>query len=49
MSIVETVHVFPLSDVVSPLEVASLIAKVLPKDVSAESRMIVVDRYSADS
>lgn len=42
-----TVHVLPPSEVVSPLEVASFRARVLPKDESASFKMIVVEVYSA--
>lgn len=43
---VDTVQVFPLSVVFRPEEVASLIARVFPKEESAASRMIVVSVYS---
>jgi hypothetical protein len=47
--IVSTVQVFPSSTVVRPLESASLRARVLPNELSAESRVIVVDKYSKRS
>lgn len=43
---VDTVQVFPLSVVLRPEEVASLIARVSPKEESAASRIIVVSAYT---
>lgn len=43
---VDTVQVLPLSEVDSPEELASLIDKVSPKELSSAFRIIVVSRYS---
>lgn len=46
MLMVSTVQVLPLSDVVRPLEVASVRTSVSTNELSSESRRIVVDVYS---
>jgi hypothetical protein len=46
MLIVETVQVFPPSDVVKPEESASVRTSVSINEESAASKMIFVDKYS---
>lgn len=46
MLMVDTFQVFPLSVVFKPDESASVRERVSPNELSAESRMMVVDLYS---